>query len=60
MAGAINGLILPFALAIILLAAYRKKIIAGYKHPYWLATAGWVVVLAMTYMGIKAISTLFI
>jgi len=60
MAGAINGLILPFALAIILSAAYRKKIIAGYKHPYWLAAAGWIVVLAMAYMGIKAISTLFI
>jgi Mn2+/Fe2+ NRAMP family transporter len=60
MAGAINGLILPFALSIILLAAYRKTITGNYKHPYWLAIAGWVVVLAMTYMGIKAISGLFI
>jgi len=60
MAGAINGLILPFALAIILLAAYRQKIVTTYKHPYWLTATGWIVVLAMTYMGIKAISTLFI
>jgi len=60
MAGAVNGLILPFALSIILLAAYRKSITGTYKHPYWLAIAGWLVVLAMTYMGIKAISGLFI
>lgn len=60
MAGAINGLILPFALSIILAAAYKKTITGNYKHPYWLAAAGWVVVIAMTYMGIKAISGLFI
>ena len=58
-AGAINGLILPFALAIILLAAYRKKITGNYKHPYWLSIAGWIVVLAMTYLGIEAITGLF-
>ena len=60
MAGAINGLILPFALAIILLAAYKRTITGSYKHPYWLSIAGWIVVAAMTYMGIKAISNLFI
>ncbi|WP_276501309.1 NRAMP family divalent metal transporter [Terrimonas pollutisoli] len=54
-AGAINGLILPFALAIILLAAYKGKIIDDYRHPVWLATAGWIVVVTMGYMGIKAI-----
>jgi Mn2+/Fe2+ NRAMP family transporter len=60
MAGAINGLILPFALAIILLAAYKKNIVGNYKHPYWMAVAGWIVVMAMTYMGIKTVSGLFI
>jgi Mn2+/Fe2+ NRAMP family transporter len=59
MAGAINGLILPFALAIILLAAYKKNITGNYKHPYWMAIAGWIVVTAMAYMGIKTISGLF-
>ena len=58
MAGAVNGLILPFALSIILLAAYKKPITGNYKHPYWLAVAGWIVVAAMAYMGIKAISSL--
>jgi Mn2+/Fe2+ NRAMP family transporter len=59
MAGAINGLILPFALSIILLAAYKKNIIAHYRHPYWLSITGWLVVVAMTYMGGKAIAALF-
>jgi Mn2+/Fe2+ NRAMP family transporter len=58
-AGAVNGLILPFALAIILLAAYKKCITGNYKHPYWLAVAGWVVVMAMAYMGVKVLGGLF-
>lgn len=58
MAGAVNGLILPFALAIILLGAYRKKITGTYKHPGWLSAAGWVVVLGMGYMGIKTIAAM--
>ncbi len=59
MAGAVNGLILPVALSIILVAAYRKDITGGYKHPYWLAAAGWLVVAAMTYMGTKTVVALF-
>ena len=57
-AGAVNGLILPFALSIILLAANKKNITGNYKHPHWLSIAGWIVVLAMTYMGAKAIMAL--
>jgi Mn2+/Fe2+ NRAMP family transporter len=59
LAGAVNGLILPFALTIILWAAYKKNITGQYKHPYWLAVAGWIVVAAMSYMGVKAIAGLF-
>ena len=58
MAGAINGLILPFALTLILLAAYKKNILESYKHPSWIAVAGWIVVAAMSYMGIKVIAGL--
>ena len=58
MAGAVNGLILPFALGIILFAAHKKNMVGNYKHPYWLSAAGWIVVIAMTYMGIKAIAAL--
>ena len=59
MAGAVNGLILPFALSLILFAAHKKNITGTYKHPYWLSAAGWIVVIAMTYMGVKAIAALF-
>lgn len=53
--GGLNGLILPFALALILLAAVRYKIVGDYKHPVWMSIAGWIVVAAMTWMGIKTI-----
>jgi len=53
--GAINGLILPFALGIILSAALKKNIYADYRHPKWLSVIGWAVVMVMTYMGAKGI-----
>ena len=59
MAGAVNGLILPFALSLILYAAHKKNITGFYKHPYWLSIAGWIVVIAMAYMGAKAVAALF-
>ncbi len=53
--GALNGLILPFALAVMLLAAVRYKIVGDYKHPAWMSIAGWLVVAVMTWMGIRTI-----
>ncbi|MDP4262743.1 MAG: divalent metal cation transporter [Bacteroidota bacterium] len=50
-AGAINGLILPIALAIILIAATKSRIMKGYQHPRWMQLAGWIVVLVMSWMG---------
>jgi Mn2+/Fe2+ NRAMP family transporter len=50
-AGAINGLILPVALAIILIAATKKRIMKGYQHPLWMQSAGWIVVVIMSWMG---------
>lgn len=57
-AGGVNGLILPFALSLILLASNKKNITGNYKHPYWLQAAGWIVVIAMAYLGVKAIVAL--
>ncbi len=53
--GAINGLILPVALAIVLVAVLKKKIIAGYNHPTWMSVAGWLVVAAMSWISVRAI-----
>lgn len=50
-AGAINGLILPIALAMILLASRQAKLMGVYKHPIWMQVFGWLVVLAMSTMS---------
>ena len=55
MAGILNGLILPIALAIMLIAVNRKKLFAAYKHPFWMQVAGWVVVALMTWMSFLTI-----
>lgn len=57
--GAINGLILPIALGVMLIAAYRTKIIAGYKQPLWLTLSGIGVVAIMIWMGYGTIMQLF-
>lgn len=49
--GAINGFILPIALGVMLLAAYRTKIISSYKQPLWLTLTGWAVVITMVWMS---------
>ncbi|MFO7247314.1 MAG: divalent metal cation transporter [Bacillota bacterium] len=54
--GALNGLILPLALSVILIAAYQKRIVGTYRHPVWLAVFGGVVVLAMAYLGMKTLT----
>ncbi len=51
--GALNGLILPVALAMMLLATRRQKIAGAYKHPAWMTIAGWLVVAIMSWMGIQ-------
>ena len=53
--GALNGLILPIALAVILIAARHKKIVENYKQPLWLDIAGWLVVAVMTTLSILTI-----
>lgn len=52
LAGAVNGLILPIALAVMLLAVSRSEFVPQYKHPIMLQVAGWLVVILMSYMGI--------
>jgi len=53
--GALNGLILPVSLGLMLLASHRTKLFANYQHPWWLRIIGWLVVALMSWMGINAI-----
>lgn len=50
-AGMVNGIILPVALAIMLIAVTKKKLFPGYKHPVWMQATGWLVVALMAYMS---------
>jgi len=54
-AGAINGLILPVALASMLIASTKPKLTGNYKHPLWMQLAGWMVVIVMSWMCFDAI-----
>ena len=54
--GALNGLILPLALGVMLVAAYRKNIVGDYKHPMWMTVFGLIVVIAMSYMGFRTLT----
>lgn len=64
-AGAVNGLILPIALLICLIASKMKKIVGeNYKHPTWLLIVGLIVVAISAYVGVTTfagnISKLFV
>jgi Mn2+/Fe2+ NRAMP family transporter len=51
LAGAVNGIILPLALAIMLIASHRSSLMHQYKHSVVLQIIGWVVVATMGWMG---------
>lgn len=52
--GTINGFILPIGLGIILLASRKARLMGIYKHAVFLQLIGWVVVVAMLGMAVKA------
>ena len=54
-AGAINGIILPVGLAVILFAGTKSSLMKGYKHPAWLQVFGWLVVAVMSWMSYETI-----
>ncbi|HSP21686.1 MAG TPA: NRAMP family divalent metal transporter [Planococcus sp. (in: firmicutes)] len=54
--GSLNGLILPIALGVMLIAAHKAKIVGDYKHPLWMTIFGVIIVIAMAWMGIYTLS----
>jgi Mn2+/Fe2+ NRAMP family transporter len=58
-AGVLNGLILPVALAIMLVAVTKKRLFSSYHHPFWMQIAGWIVVALMTWMSFITIQQSF-
>ncbi len=55
LAGAINGFILPLALTVMLIAAYKSTIVGTYKHPWWLTVFGVMVIIMMLGSSIYAL-----
>ena len=51
LAGAVNGIILPLALSIMLIASHRSVLMHQYRHSIVLQIIGWMVVAAMSWMG---------
>lgn len=55
--GALNGLILPLALSVILIASRKSELMgADYHHPRWMLIAGWLVMGLLTIMSLKTIA----
>lgn len=55
--GALNGLILPISLGVMLVAAHRKGIVGEYRHPRWIAAVGVLVAIAMLVLGVRTLVT---
>lgn len=51
LAGAVNGMILPLALGVMLVAAHRRSVVGDYRHPRWLTVAGALTALLMGALG---------
>lgn len=59
-AGALNALVLPLALVISLVAAYRKDIVGeDYHHPLWLTVTGIVSAVLFAYFAVVGLGSLF-
>jgi len=56
-AGAVNGLILPVGLTLLLVAAHRRAIVGEYRHPRWLTVYGALAAAAVAVLGIWTLVT---
>lgn len=59
LAGALNGLILPITIGVILVASRRKDIVGEYKHPTWLLLFGMLIVVIAGYAGVMSLFNMF-
>lgn len=57
LAGALNGLILPVSLSVMLVGAKKKSIVGeNYHHPLWLSIFGWLIVVVMAGLSILTLT----
>jgi Mn2+/Fe2+ NRAMP family transporter len=55
--GALNGLILPISLGVMLAASRSSRIVGPYRHPWWLVASGVTVVVSMLALGVWTMLT---
>ena len=55
--GALNALILPLSVGVMLVAAHRTGIVGDYRHPRWLTVIGTIVAVSMAVLGAHTIVT---
>ena len=55
--GALNALILPLSVGVMLVAAHRSRIVGDYRHPRWLTVLGALVAVSMAILGVQTIAT---
>lgn len=55
-AGSLNGLIIPIALTMMLIASKRPDIVGNYKHPKWLFMIGVIIVIITSLVGLNSLS----
>ena len=55
--GALNALILPLSVGVMLVAAHRTAIVGDYRHPRWLTALGALVAVSMAVLGGQTIMT---
>jgi Mn2+/Fe2+ NRAMP family transporter len=55
--GALNGLILPISLGVMLAVSRSPRTVGSYRHPRWLVATGVIVVLAMLALGLWTMLT---
>jgi Mn2+/Fe2+ NRAMP family transporter len=55
--GSLNGLILPISLGVMLIAAYKPKIVGDYKHPMWMTIFGVLIVVIIAIMSVYSLYT---
>jgi len=56
LAGAVNALILPLGLSVILIAAHRRSIVGAYRHPRWLTVFGAVTAALTMLLAIRVLT----
>ncbi|MCS6809186.1 MAG: divalent metal cation transporter [Bacteroidota bacterium] len=54
-AGLVNSFVLPFALAIMLSAAYKTSVVGAYKQPLWVTVVGSTIAVLLTGMSMYAV-----